>query len=817
MKSFLKILIILVIITFFQGLFFESLSSRITSSKTSISKGYLYYRVRRGDSLERIARRFGITVRQLKRWNRLRTSRIYVGQRLIVGIRKKRGVKKKPKITRKIGYLYYRVRRGDSLERIARRFGTTVRQLKRWNRLKSSRIYVGQRLIVGIRKKRGVKRKPKITRKIGYLYYRVRRGDSLERIARRFGITVRQLKRWNRLKSSRIYVGQRLIVGIRKKREEKPKLRVGKVKIEKVAGITRKISYLYYRVRRGDSLKRIARRFGTTIGQIKKWNRLRSSRIYVGQRLIVGIKEEIIKKEPIKGISDIEKIFAKLEKEYEELKSNPQTKRTEWLELISKYRRLYLLYPGSNLAPKAILRTANIYYQLYKNFSDSEDLREAIEKYYFLIDNYPKAPEAEEAYYCLIQIYEKELKDKGKAEKLKKELIAKYPESVYLSKLENKGLRGSEEAITTLEKVLDVQPVTGEDYSRVIIDVSGNFKYEANILRGTKKKPPRIYVDIYPAVLSKKVPNEIKIKDSLLTRVRVGQFKKNRVRVVLELNSLTSYKIFKLRDPYQLVLDLVGKEKGRSLENLAKGEEYINLARQFGLGIRRIVIDPGHGGKDPGAIGVRGLKEKDVVLKLAKLLAKKLKEKLGVKVILTRNRDRYIPLIQRPAIANSKKADLFISLHTNASPDKRAKGIETYYLNFTTDPEAMRVAALENAATKKSLSDLQDLIKAILANTKLSESRLLAEKVQESLVNTLKRYYPDIEDRGVKYAPFLVLVGARMPAILVEIGFITNPEEESRLRDSHYLEMIAEGIAKGIEVYIQSLKLSQSYYYDKNT
>ncbi len=575
--------------------------------------------------------------------------------------------------------------------------------------------------------------------------------------------------------------------------------------------------YLYYRVRRGDSLERIARRFGTTVRQLKRWNRLKSSRIYVGQRLIVGIKEEIIKKEPIKGISDIEKIFAKLEKEYEELKSNPHTKRIEWLELINKYRRLYLLYPGSTLAPKAILRTAGIYYQLYKNFSNPEDLKEAIEKYYFLIDNYPKRSETEEAYYCLIQIYEKELKDKGKAEKLKKELIAKYPKSVYLSKLENKGIKGNEEAITTLEKVLDVQPVTGEDYSRVIIDVSGNFKYEANILRGTKNKPPRIYVDIYPAVLSKKVPNEIKIKDSLLTRVRVGQFKKNRVRVVLELNSLTSYKIFKLRDPYQLVLDLIGKEKETTTGNLVKGKKYINLARQFGLGIERIVIDPGHGGKDPGAIGVKGLKEKDVVLKLAKLLAKKLREKLGVKVILTRNRDKYIPLIQRPAIANSKKADLFISLHTNASPDKRAKGIETYYLNFTTDPEAMRVAALENAATKKSLSDLQDLIKAILANTKLSESRLLAEKVQESLVHTLKRYYPDIEDRGVKYAPFLVLVGARMPAILVEIGFITNPKEESRLKNSHYLEMIAEGIAKGIEVYIQSLKLSQSYYYDKNT
>ena len=511
--------------------------------------------------------------------------------------------------------------------------------------------------------------------------------------------------------------------------------------------------------------------------------------------------------------------------------SNSQTTRKEWLKLISKYRRLYLLYPGSRTAPKAILKTANIYYHLYKTSSNPKDLNEAIERYYFLIDNYSKAPEVEEAYYKLIQIYKDEIKDKEKVEKLKAEFKVKYPKSIYLAKLEEKkevekkksevkkNIKEKSEK-GRLKKVLEVQPVTGEDYSRVIINVSDNFEYQANILKGTKNKPPRIYVDIYPAILDNKVSKEIKIKDALLTKVRVAQFDKNTVRVVLDLNSLTSYKIFKLRDPYQLVLDLIGKE--RITEKVSKSltkdkEKYINLARQFGLSIKRIVIDPGHGGDDPGAIGPKGLKEKDIVLKVAKLLAQKLKEKLNVEVLLTRKKDKFIPLIQRPAIANSKKADLFISIHTNASPDSKARGVETYYLNFTTDPEAMRVAALENAASDKALSDLQDLIKAILANTKLSESRLLAEKIQEQLIKTLKRYYPDTINRGVKYAPFLVLVGTRMPAVLVEIGFISNPKEENRLKDSHYLEMVAEGIAKGIEIYIQSLKLSQNYYYDKKS
>ena len=581
--------------------------------------------------------------------------------------------------------------------------------------------------------------------------------------------------------------------------------------------------YIYYRVRRGDTLGEIARRYGTTVSQLRKWNGIRGDRIYVGQRLIVGIRKEIIKKETIKEDSDTEKSFSELEKEYEKLFSTSKTPRTKWLGLINKYRRLYLLYPGSKTAPKAILKTANIYFHLYKTFSNKEDLNEAIERYYFLIDNYADTPQAEESYYRLIQIYKEELKSEENAEKLKKELKLKFPKSLYLAKLEekkekkekSKGDTKEKTSLSKFRKVLEVYPVTGEDYSRVIINISDNFEYQANILKGTKDKPPRIYVDIYPAVLDSKVPKEIKIKDALLTKVRVAQFDEKTVRVVLDLSSLTSYKIFKLRDPYQLVLDLIGKEK--VITRQGKDEKYINLARQFGLGIKRIVIDPGHGGKDPGAIGPRGLEEKDVTLRLAKILAQKLKERLKLEVFLTRTYDKFIPLIQRPAIANSKKADIFISLHTNASPDPKAHGVETYYLNFTTDPEAMRVAALENAATEKSLSDLQDLIKAILANTKLSESRLLAEKVQEQLVKTLSRYYPDTVDRGVRYAPFLVLVGTRMPAILVEVGFITNSKEERRLRDSHYLEMVAEGIAKGVEIYLQSLKFSQIYYHDKKS
>lgn len=605
--------------------------------------------------------------------------------------------------------------------------------------------------------------------------------------------------------------------------------------------------YIYHRVKRGETLEVIARRYGVSVSEIRKWNRLKGDRLRVGQKLIVGVKEEKEKKEEVKkepvAVSDIEKVFLELERKHEIILSNPQATKTDWLKLLSEYRRLYLLYPSSYVAPKAILKTANIYFHIYKNFSDSEALNKAIERYNFLIKNHPKSFEVEEAYYRLIQIYREVIKDKEKEKSLRAEFKAKYPKSTYLSKLEEKveakELKKTEKkekeiktkgpviesakekiAISDIipKKVLEVHPVTGEDYSRVIINVSDNFEYQANILKGDKDRPPRIYVDIYPAILDSKISKEIEIKDALLTGVRVAQFDERTVRVVLDLNSLTSYKIFKLREPYQLVLDLIGKgkiQKSYTKEAPKKGE-YINLARQFGLGIKRVVIDPGHGGEDPGAIGPSGLKEKDVTLVLAKILAQKLRTRLGIEVILTREEDKFIPLIQRPAIANSKKADLFISIHTNASPDSKGCGIETYYLNFTTDPEAMRVAALENAASDKSLSDLQDLIKAILVNTKLSESRMLAEKVQEELVKGVNKYYSDIMDRGVKYAPFLVLVGTRMPAILVEAGFISNPIEEKRLKDQQYLEMVAEGIAKGIEIYIQSLKFSQTYYDKKS-
>ncbi|MFP4033629.1 MAG: N-acetylmuramoyl-L-alanine amidase [Desulfococcaceae bacterium] len=229
-----------------------------------------------------------------------------------------------------------------------------------------------------------------------------------------------------------------------------------------------------------------------------------------------------------------------------------------------------------------------------------------------------------------------------------------------------------------------------------------------------------------------------------------------------------------------------------------------DLARQLALGVRRIVLDPGHGGHDPGAPGaIKGIWEKDLVLKIALKLEKMIQRHLGAEVILTRRTDRYLTLEERTAIANTRNADLFVSIHLNAHTRRAAYGIETYYLNLTTDEDAIRVAARENAASRKSISDLQVILNDLMQNAKINESSRLAGHVQTAMYHTLKNRYDQILNKGVKQAPFYVLLGAQMPAILVEASFVSNPRECRRLLTDAYQNHIAAAILSGIESYVR--------------
>jgi len=235
------------------------------------------------------------------------------------------------------------------------------------------------------------------------------------------------------------------------------------------------------------------------------------------------------------------------------------------------------------------------------------------------------------------------------------------------------------------------------------------------------------------------------------------------------------------------------------------GDGERSLTRALGLKINRVVIDPGHGGADQGTVGRHGLMEKELVLDVAKRLGKLVEERMGSEVIFTRQDDTFIPLHTRTELANEKKADLFLSIHANSSPHPKVGGIEVYYLNFTRSPDALDVAARENASSEKSVYELRDLIQTITLHDKIEESRDFASKVQGALQTFETRYNNAAKNRGVKKAPFVVLIGASMPSILAEIGFLSNPKEEQLLKRPEHRQRLAEALYQGVSRYAQSL------------
>jgi len=278
--------------------------------------------------------------------------------------------------------------------------------------------------------------------------------------------------------------------------------------------------------------------------------------------------------------------------------------------------------------------------------------------------------------------------------------------------------------------------------------------------------------------------------------------------VVVDIKSFETYKIFSLKNPFRIVIDVWGVS-AKSAPPPIRADQIDTkipsgaLAKQLALGVRRIVIDPGHGGRDYGAPGyLKGVHEKNVSLELSRRLAKKIREELGCEVIMTRNSDMNLTLEARTAIANTKNADLFISIHTNAVRNRSAYGIETFFLNLATDNDAIMTAARENATSTRNISDLQTILIDLMQNAKINESSRLAVHVQNSMSHHLRKHYSQINSKGVKQAPFYVLLGAQMPAILIEASFISNPRECKRLNSTRYQDRMSEAIVQGIRGYI---------------
>ena len=511
--------------------------------------------------------------------------------------------------------------------------------------------------------------------------------------------------------------------------------------------------------------------------------------------------------------------------------------RHNWMNTISQYEKIYIKYPKSDEAPWAMFRAAGMYLSLNKYSNLEEDVNTALELYEKVTQDYPDHRLADDAQYRMGDIFYSHKKDMTQAyvEFLKVDI--KYPSGDMRPKakemmeklsnlIEDKQADEDTPDVDTpsadgFTTVMGIRKLSTSTYTRVVIDLDKPTEYADHLLKKDTdlKKPRRLYLDLKNTKIGKDIESSIPIQDGLLKAARAGQFNSDTVRVVLDIDNISRYKTFRLHDPFRIVVDVHGDKNtveensgrvktgvvGKGILKPKSPDETISLARQLGLSVKRIVIDPGHGGRDPGCLFKGGVNEKDITLSLAKILKVKIENKLGCEVLLTRTTDVFMPLDERTAFATLKNADLFISLHVNAHKQSDIYGIETYFLNMATDQQAVMVAARENATSEKNISDLQSILKDLMLTTKISESSKLAYMVQNGMMADVKKKYNPYKSLGVKQAPFYVLVGAEMPAILIETGFITNGTERTRLLNDNYKEILSEGIVGGIESYMKSI------------
>jgi N-acetylmuramoyl-L-alanine amidase len=361
-------------------------------------------------------------------------------------------------------------------------------------------------------------------------------------------------------------------------------------------------------------------------------------------------------------------------------------------------------------------------------------------------------------------------------------------------------------------EVYDLRSYTHPTHTRIVIDIGRLREYTSDELTN----PDRIYIDVQQARLNPILHGKtITTRCDYIKEIRIAQKNETTVRLAAEIDAakVERYQIFALFDPFRIVLDIYPKAATASPAKAPETpvpqpaeptRQGYSMARQLGLGIRTVVIDPGHGGADPGAIGHKGLKEKDVVLNVCKELQALLAAR-GLNVIMARESDIYLPLENRTVIANQKAADIFVSVHANANRKKSRRGVQSFFLNFSPDEQVVEIAARENATSTRTMGQMKDSLRKIAQNSKILESRTLAEKIQQNLVKSLSQHYNQVEDLGVRGGPFWVLIGGEMPSVLVEISHLSNPQEEARLGSAPYRKQVAQGICDGIMEYIKSL------------
>jgi N-acetylmuramoyl-L-alanine amidase len=509
---------------------------------------------------------------------------------------------------------------------------------------------------------------------------------------------------------------------------------------------------------------------------------------------------------------------------------------TQVSQVMTSFESIVRRFPTSGYADNALWQAASLADVAYQRLNRPQDRDRALKLYRWLIEEYPSSSFVKQANVKVSSLGKTTMPSITPAPPMPQETAAPSatsPAKATLSSIQRVILPGS---------------------VRVTIELDKEVAYREERLSG----PSRLFFDLKNVQLTPALMDKVLTYGSdVVSKIRVGRHPDNTVRVVLDLEDVSRYSVFTLYSPFRLVID-AERAASRSatlvvpapsvtpppppppvelqrtaippsepiipvVETLepppalpstptvspstpaANAAGGFSIARQLGLSVSRIVIDPGHGGKDPGTVA-KGLSEAALTLDVALRLEKLLQKELGVEVILTRRTDVFIPLEERTAIANRHNADLFLSIHANSSRNGDAKGIETYFLSFASSPEAEAVAARENSASEREMHQLPDIIKAITLNNKLDESRDLAGMVQESLVTNLKKSNKDVRSRGVKKAPFVVLIGAAMPSVLAEISFITNKQELQLLKTGSYKDKIAQSLYTAVLRYRRSLK-----------
>jgi N-acetylmuramoyl-L-alanine amidase len=601
--------------------------------------------------------------------------------------------------------------------------------------------------------------------------------------------------------------------------------------------------------------------------------------------------------------------FQRAEQQRATLNLKSMTKRTlgDYRQVVSSYRRVYLITPRANEVPDALIAIAQLYTEMGERFGRNY-YQNAADSYRFLLREYPASRHAPDVMLVCAKLQRDQLADYAGATQTYQDFLKRFPRSprrreaqegvAELALLENtakpspdkdKGASNaaSDEAVVLprdeSSDALSSSPpasrsvgipwlrrirsaVTG-DSTRVTIDLEDVVHYNS----GRLENPERIFFDLREARLSSEVAREVtrengNVDGDVLTAIRVAQNQAGVVRIVLNVSRVKEYVASISQNPPQLLIDLYRKQPPPAILKIARASHNSSnihettdlrgavaggieptvdgrsdtlfrspqtvkvsktskpdldqpalapqpthdgqstLTRALGLKIGRIVVDAGHGGHDTGTIGPTGLMEKDLCLDVALRLGKIIKQRLpGAEVVFTRSDDSFIPLEERTAIANEAHADLFISIHANSSQDHGARGIETYYLNLKGSPEAMEVAARENAVANVGIHDLEELVKKITRNEKIDESKEFAEDIQTSLSQRVQKANKPVKNRGVRKAPFVVLIGADMPSILTEISFLSNPADEQLLKQPDNRQRVAEGLYQGVASYLQSL------------